>query len=99
MTPREIKELFYEAAETNDAALALKAAKAFKRQGLWTSTAHWNPTQPNGSEVRLVALRPGCCALCHTEFAAGEKIRWRSRVDCHESCWEKIYGTTVSCSY
>lgn len=91
MTPREVKELFYEAAHKNDAALALKAAQEFKRQGLWTSTAHYSPTEPDGTEVKLKARKPGTCVLCQQEFSPGITIRWRSRVDCHEHCWDQKF--------
>jgi hypothetical protein len=94
MTPREIKEALYTAAERNDASLALNAAKSFYNQGLWTSTAHYQPIEPNGTEVSITAKRPGTCVLCHVEFQAGTRIRWRSRVDCHEKCWGSKYNVT-----
>lgn len=92
MTPREIKELLYKAASTNNAALALTAAQAFRQQNLWTSTPHYVPIEPDGSEVLLNAKRPGTCVLCHREFKAGETIRWRSRVDCHAECWNRNFA-------
>jgi hypothetical protein len=91
MTPREIKDLFYTAADSNDATLALQAAKEFKAQELWTSTAHYIPIEPDGTERRIQARRPGTCVLCHREFSSGEVIRWRSRVDCHEDCWTEKF--------
>ena len=92
MTPREIKDLLYQAAEASDPGLALKAAKEFFRQRLWTSTPHWQPSQPDGTEVELVAKKPGTCAICNREFGVGELIRWRSRVDCHAICWEAKFA-------
>lgn len=91
LTPRQIKEAFYKAAETDDAALALAAAHQFKNQKLWTSTPHYEPIEPDGSETLMVSLRPGTCVLCHVEFSTGTQIRWRSRVDCHAECWDRKY--------
>jgi hypothetical protein len=92
MTPRQIKEALYEAAYNNDARLALMAAKAFYEQKLWTSSSHWRPEQPNGTEVLLIAKKPGTCAICGEDFEANTSIRWRSRVDCHAHCWDNLYA-------
>ncbi len=88
-TPREIKELLYSAARNQDAEAALYAAEQFYEQRLWTSTAHYEPIEPDGTEVLIRSKRPGTCVLCHVEFEEGELIRWRSRVDCHAECWER----------
>lgn len=92
MTPREIKDALYDAARKNNARAALLAAKEFEKQQLWTSSPHWNPEQPDGTEILLMAGKPGTCAICLREFKAGAILRWRSRVDTHERCWRKIYG-------
>jgi len=92
MTPREIKDALYKAARTSNSALALRAAKEFTEQNLWTSTPHWLPIEPDGTEVLLTAKRPGTCVLCCVEFGVGERIRWRSRVDCHATCWDKVFA-------
>lgn len=92
MTPRQIKEQLYQAASERNAQLALAAAVAFAKQGLWTSTPHYDPIEPDGSEVALIARRPGTCCLCHLEFKAGTPIRWRSRVDCHQDCWNDKFS-------
>ena len=91
MTPSQIKEAFYKAADTGDASLALSTAVDFRTQGLWTSPSHFEPIEPNGTEVLLIARRPGTCVLCHREFGSGMTIRWRSRVDCHEYCWQEKF--------
>lgn len=87
MTARQIKELLYQAAANDDAALALKAAKVFRDRQLWTSSNHYKPTPPNGTEKLIIATKPGTCVLCDEEFEPGIEIRWRSRVDCHPECW------------
>jgi hypothetical protein len=92
VTPRQIKEQFYKAARTDDAALALRVAKEFMRQHLWTSTAHYAPLEPDGTEQVIFAACPGTCVLCHKEFRAYQEIRWRSRVDCHVGCWDQQFG-------
>ena len=92
MTPREIKEQIYLGVELDDPDLVFAAAKEFYAQGLWTSTAHYDPIEPNGTESLIRARRPGTCSLCHREFAAGQLIRWRSRVDCHAACWDKQFA-------
>lgn len=93
MTPREVKDALYDAAVKNDEVLALLAAREFHHQKLWTSTPHYDPIEPDGTEKLIRAARPGTCCLCHTEFRAGTDIRWRSRVDCHVDCWNKKFGT------
>jgi len=92
MTPREIRELINYAATSRDAALALRACQAFTDAGLWTSTPHYVPIEPDGTERLIQAKRPGTCVLCHREFESGAWIRWRSRVDCHAICWDEKFA-------
>lgn len=90
MTPKEIRLALNEAAHTGDLALAMTAAKEFARQGLWTSTAHFQPIQLTGSEVVRTAQFPGMCVVCNKDFPPGTEIRWRSRAAAHIDCWEGV---------
>jgi hypothetical protein len=93
MTPREIKDALYKASELRDANMALRAADELRAQKLMTSTSHWSPTEPDGTEIEIVAKKPGTCVFCYVEFKPGETIRWRSRVACHVACWAAKYGS------
>lgn len=88
MTPLEVRLTLNDAAVQNNAILALAAAKEFSRQGLWTSTSHFEPIQLNGSEVERKAQFPGMCVVCNKDFPPGTQIRWRSRAAAHVSCWK-----------
>jgi hypothetical protein len=90
VTPKEVRIALNEAARTNNPTLALSAAKEFSRQGLWTSTSHFQPIQLTGSEVLRTAQFPGMCVVCNRDFPPGTEIRWRSRAAAHTECWDEF---------
>lgn len=94
MNGNDINNAFHKVNKEWDEALARKAIHWWCLKNLRPSSAHWEETPPNGSEVLIKHCnKPGVCVICCEDFPAGTALRWRSRVACHEECWDKIYKT------
>lgn len=96
MTPIELQVMFIEAANTNNAELALKAAKIWEEKRWWFSNRPWIPNPPTGQEKLIYAEVPGICQLCACYFSPGSDIMWRTKCSCHVDCWEKKFNQKVA---
>lgn len=95
MTPIELQALFNEAANTDNAKLALEAAKIWTEKQWWFSDRAFIPNPPTGAERLIHTQQPGICQLCLVYFSPGTDIMWRTGCSSHIDCWEKKFNKKV----
>ena len=90
MTPRQLKEELYKAADANDQKTALYLAKLFKQSGWWI----WEGKEGelNGKEILRTAKYDGHCQICDRWFRSGISIRWNPGACAHVACWDDKFG-------